>query len=250
MAHTLLSIVALFSLNKYTSAVPNDSRCRWKVQYTQFSSEFNYYSTCDVGEYFSVETVSIIEYSPIGPTINAIIFELYGSDWNWLWSDGVHDLCGGFRCVINKYIANLYTLIGGNCVMNMTTNLFEQNAEINIYNFSRGLVDKYTLKWDFEIDQWPWLFATDYLELCMKFKTNIGGVTNITENIMWLNFTVAKHFEVAIPKIFTCNGVIDNIQVAMDYGGILVDICVNIPYCNGAIYFDPIVNGAQTHAES
>eukprot|EP01084_Bolivina_argentea_P124009 219753_1 len=250
MAHKLLSIFALFSLNENGIAFANDRECEWKMEYTGFPSEFTYYSSCNDLEYFSVEMVSLTEYTPVGPTINSIIFELYGNDWNWLWPDGDHDSFHGFDCLMNKYIGKLYTLIGNNCLMNITTYLFEEMAEINIYNFTRRIVDKYTLKWDFEIDYWPWLFSTDYLLLCMKFKTNIGGVTNITENIMWLNFTVAKHFEVAIPKIFTCNGVIDNIQVAMDYGGILVDICVNIPYCNGAIYFDPIVNGAQTHAES
>lgn len=199
---------------------------------------------------------TLFEYNAGFETANGVTFDNpeIGGDWDWLFQIGENSQFDEFNCLINKYIGKLYTMggsFGPGCFFNLTSYLFEEMAEINFYNLTnKSIIDPYSLKYDIEIDEWPWLLpctlASCELKLCMLFESNVQGF-NVTSDDLWVNLTFGAEldFEIAFPELVTCNGNV-NSEVVVTVDGNeasgLAEVCVDIPYCAGKIYYDPIIS--------
>eukprot|EP00485_Elphidium_margaritaceum_P001857 CAMPEP_0202698410 /NCGR_PEP_ID=MMETSP1385-20130828/11702_1 /ASSEMBLY_ACC=CAM_ASM_000861 /TAXON_ID=933848 /ORGANISM="Elphidium margaritaceum" /LENGTH=300 /DNA_ID=CAMNT_0049355125 /DNA_START=30 /DNA_END=932 /DNA_ORIENTATION=- len=221
------------------------SECGWNVKYSNYPNEFKYVSTCDDEEYVTVTMQTLQEYAFNFPTANLVTFgSPYAVDWSWMDAFAADSSpFQGYQCKLNKYIAKLSTLFGGNCLFNLTTYLFEEYGDIDFYNLTRKFVDKYSLKFDIDIDAWPWLGASNTLQLCMTVESNIPGGINRTDDEVWLNLTLGKDFNFAFPKLLSCEGEVYEEDLVLDVQieNDTVEVCVTIPYCNGLIYYDPII---------
>eukprot|EP01084_Bolivina_argentea_P083312 150851_1 len=237
------------------------SNCEWKMEYTGMSTQFKYYSTCNRNEYITITMSTLIEYTqylpPIwSPSPNIIQFALDITNWDWIFGSlGIDSVYQGYECIQNKFDAPLGTLsiFGNDCSFNLTTYVFQELADINIYNLTRGVIEKYALKWDVDLDQWPWFAPNDYLELCFIVQTNIDRPEiNSTEGEFYFNISVDADFYISIPKVMTCGGVINsNVEILVkDELESLIYVCIKIPYCDNHIYYDPIIYSGYQHSDS
>jgi len=248
-AQILCGVVALFVHYQVVS-----SECGWDVEFTNWPNAFKYFSTCNKEQYLNVTMESLVEYSSILGRVSPVAFGLPPAQkYAWSGTTGMSSSYQGYEVNENHFAADLSDFLEFHeaATLNLSTYVFQEIGEVLMYNTTQLWMDKYFLKWELEISEWPWLEETDTLQLCLDFQTP-NATYEVEGSYGWQNISYSNGFYFAFPSQFTCD---DEIQY-LDTGDIvaqpnstILQLCLTFPHCAGDIFYDPLISSSYQGIE-
>eukprot|EP01084_Bolivina_argentea_P025831 48031_1 len=139
----------------------------WEVQYFASRAHFRVYNPCNSKQYFQVNMESLTEYDSNSEATSNQISSFDSVNGNWDNSDfGDDNEYEGNSVFSNIFRADI---IGEGVNFVLETIFFRYDA--SIYNNSVTL-NQYSLKWNVDLINWPFLNVNNTLQLCVNTTTN------------------------------------------------------------------------------
>ena len=184
---------------------------------------------------------SLIEYDSDDKQTKNKVSSFASTDWNWLNPDGVNTEYQNNSVVKNVFQAFDILRRQNGVDFNLTTIFFKEDGEIN-----DGVdVGRNTLKFNVDVENWPFESDDNYLKLCINLMTNgANDNDNDTDN----NWS-AGDFNIYTLDEAECGGNAENDTLSVnvdddtnDDSDNQRDLCFKFEYCeSGNIYYDPII---------
>eukprot|EP01084_Bolivina_argentea_P025830 48030_1 len=235
----------------------------WEVEYISSTARFQVYNPCNSDQFFKVEMTSLIEYNSNNTATSNAITSFNSIDGIWNNNDiGDDNEYEGNIVLSNVFSAQNIITEGVNFVLE--TLFFVENG--NIYNKSIPIT-QYSLKWNVDISDWPFLNVNNTLRLCINTTTNNAerGIKDSSSSERSdkrtshssdskdnnyknkMNAWNIGDFELQTLDYAECDGAqISQISVNVkdQKNGDIYErnICFDFDYCEGTIIYDPILS--------
>ena len=221
----------------------NSDLNEWRVDYIGKSTQFRIYDPCD-NKFIKFKMEDLTEYDDDKKTTNKETSFASAKDWEWGQDSGTVVNYQGNDAIYNAFVADELTKVEAS--LTLETRVFMDQVNITDPDDANNTITlrQNSLKFNVDINDWPYLEDDNYLILCIGIMTNKAG--DIDDDPDTKTFYL-DGFEIDNAETALCRdsqGNYTNINVTIDRdgnGNNHLDLCYTFDHCNGNIHYDPTV---------